>query len=163
MKTKPSLWRKLLGPLGAARRLVRADGGSVSVEWALVAPIFVLLLVGVMEFSSGALHKMQMANAVRAGLQYATVRKPIQGDTTQIRDAVAATAPEDKTGTRMITVTMFCLCPDGSAVDCTGTCSGGDRSSFVSIGMSEEFEPIMSLPFSPARHNYTTTGVIQLN
>lgn len=158
-----SAWRKFLGPLRAARRFAREDGGTVSVEWALISPIFVMLLVGVLEFGSGALHKMQMANAVRAGLQYATVRKPIQGDTTQVRDAVVATAPANATGTRTITVTMFCLCPNGTAVDCNGTCATGERSSYISIGMSEEFEPILSLPFSPARHSYVTTGIVQLN
>ena len=160
---KPSAWRKLLNPLHAARRLAREDGGTVSVEWALISPIFVVLLVGVLEFGSGALHKMQMANAVRAGLQYATVRKPIQGDTTQIRDAVNTTAPANATGTRAITVTLFYTCPDGSEVASDYNCSGGERSSYISIAMSEEFEPILSLPFSPARHSYTTTGIVQLN
>ncbi len=158
-----SAWRKLLSPLRTARRFAREDGGTVSIEWALISPIFVMLLIGVLEFGSGALHKMQMANAVRAGLQYATVRKPIQGDTTAIRDAVIATAPANATGTRSVTVTMFCLCPDGSTVDCDGTCATGERSSFISIGMSEEFKPILSLPFTPARHSYVTTGVVQLN
>lgn len=160
---KNPVWRRLLNPLRRVPRIAGEESGTVSVEWALISPIFITLLIGVLEFGSGALHKMQMANAVRAGLQYATVRKPIQGDITQVRDAVSITAPANATGTRAITVTLFCNCLDASPIDCDKTCASGERSSYISIGMSEEFKPILSLPFTPARHTYVTTGVVQLN
>jgi Flp pilus assembly protein TadG len=63
-----------------------SESGMAMVEWAMAASFFAIMLMGVVELGSAAQYKMQLSNAVRVGMQYASVRKPIQGDLTQITD-----------------------------------------------------------------------------
>ena len=98
--------------------LGRDQRGAVAVEWAFIAGIFVILLLGVASYGAAAIHRMQMANAVRGGLQYATARKPIQGDLSQIRSTILTGAPDDTTGTQTLNVTLYCQCSDESSVAC---------------------------------------------
>jgi Flp pilus assembly protein TadG len=152
----PALWQGL-------RDIISCDRGVSAVEWAMIAPIVMVLLLGVMDFGAAAIHKMQMANSVRAGLQYATVRKPIQGDLTQIQTAIDTAAPPDETGTRDVTVTLYCQCPDGSAIACTSSCAGGDRSSNVSIVIQEDYQMMLGLPFAGSNLTLRAEGAVQLN
>lgn len=143
--------------------LLRDEEGAISVEWALVAGFLGFLFLGAFNYGTAALHKMEMANAVRAGLQYAVVRKPIQGDTSQIVNTVQTAAPKDKTGTRAITVAMFCQCADGSSSSCTGTCTSGDPRTFVSILMQEDYDTLIKLPFADPKLNFKINGTVRLN
>jgi Flp pilus assembly pilin Flp len=144
--------------------LLRDEDGAISVEWALVASFLGFLFLGAFNYGTAALHKMEMANAVRAGLQYAVVRKPIQGDTSQIQSTIQTAAPKDNTGTRAITVSMFCQCPDGSSATCGGNCSaGGDPLTFISVLMQEGYDTLIKLPFAEQRLNFKVAGTVRLN
>lgn len=150
-------------PHALSARLVDDERGAISVEWALVVGFLAFLFLGAFNYGIAALHKMEMANAVRAGLQYAVVRKPIQGDTSQIVNTVQTAAPTDKTGTRAITVAMFCRCNDGSSSNCDGNCSSGDPQTYISILMKEGYDTLINLPFSDRRMNFEINGTVQLN
>ncbi|MDH3236605.1 MAG: pilus assembly protein [Alphaproteobacteria bacterium] len=143
--------------------LRRDEDGAIAVEWALVAGFLGFLFLGAFNYGVAALHKMEMANAVRAGLQYAVVRKPIQGDTSQINNTVQTAAPKDNTGTRSIAVTMFCQCSDGSSATCSGTCSSGDPQTYIAIVMQEGYDTLINLPFSDQRMNFKVEGRVRLN
>jgi Flp pilus assembly protein TadG len=145
------------------QRFVRDEEGAIAVEWALVAGFLGLLILGAFNYGTAALHKMEMANAVRAGLQYAVVRKPIQGDTSQIVNTVQTAAPTDKTGTRAVTVSMFCRCNDGSSSSCTGNCTSGDPQTFISILMTEDYYSLIKLPFASQKMSFQINGTVQLN
>jgi Flp pilus assembly protein TadG len=150
----------------AAQRLNEIAGdedGAIAVEWALVAGFLGFLFLGAFNYGIAALHKMEMANAVRAGLQYAVVRKPVQGDTSHIANTVQTAAPKDKTGTRTIAVAMFCQCSDGSSTSCNGSCSSGDRKTFISIQLQEDYDTLIKLPFSDQRMNFKINGTVRLN
>lgn len=140
-----------------------SESGMAMVEWAMAASFFAILLMGVVELGSAAQYKMQLSNAVRVGMQYATVRKPIQGDLTQITASVNNAAPPDATGQRTLTVSMFCQCPDGTAVDCTGSCGTEDRRSYVGIVLEDVYVPILTLPGTPDQYTLRADGTIRLN
>jgi Flp pilus assembly pilin Flp len=148
---------------GMPVRLARDEEGAIAVEWALVVGFLGFLFLGAFNYGTAALHKMEMANAVRAGLQYAVVRKPIQGDTSQISNTVQTAAPQDKTGTRAITVTMFCRCSDGSSASCGGNCSSGDPQTYISILMNEGYDTLIKMPFADHRLNFSVAGTVRLN
>lgn len=151
-------------PRALAARLTRDEAGAIAVEWALVVGFLGILFLGAFNYGTAALHKMEMANAVRAGLQYAVVRKPIQGDTSQISNTVQTAAPKDKTGTRAINVTMFCRCSDGSSTSCNGNCSSGEqRQTYISIQMQEDYDTLIKMPFADHRINFSVAGTVRLN
>src|SRR5687768_15094140 len=58
----------------AARRFWRNDRGSTMVEFALVALIFFMVLLGIAEFSIANWAKASVADAAREGTRYAIVR-----------------------------------------------------------------------------------------
>jgi Flp pilus assembly protein TadG len=146
-------------------RLTCNDRGAGAVELALVAPLLVGLLLGTVHYGSVAVHRMQMANAVRAGLQYASVRKPVLGEDTDlspITDAVKTAAPAAGKSDRSVVSSLYCECSDGTPISCQDTCATGNRSVFVRIVITESFSPLVGLAdakTTPLR----ATGTIRIN
>lgn len=142
---------RVLRPIG------REMSGIATLEFALIAPLLGLILFGVLDYGLVSARKMALANAVRAGAQYAMIRRPIQGDVSAIRQAVLNAAPEPKIGVHDAQVTLFCECPDGTMVaDCDpGSCAGTTILSFVDIVLAEQY-PLM-LPY-PGFANPLTLG-----
>jgi Flp pilus assembly protein TadG len=127
-------------------RLARNDRGASAVELALIAPLLTLLLIGTMQYGSVSVHRMQMANAVRAGLQYASVRKPILGEDTDLSpiiEAVEIAAPAASKSDRSVISNLYCECSDGTAISCQDSCATGNRSVFIGIVITESFAPLL--------------------
>jgi hypothetical protein len=61
-------WRRLR----ARRALVRGDRGVAAVEAAIVTPVFILLVVGVVEFGLAFKDQLAVTSAVRAGARIAS-------------------------------------------------------------------------------------------
>jgi Flp pilus assembly protein TadG len=158
-------------PHGLDARLSVDDRGTSALELALIAPLLVSLLLGMVHFSSQEVHRMQMTNAVRAGLQYASVRKPVFGennDLTPINEAVKTAAPAAALVHRTVSSTLYYECSDGSPVDLQDTCSTGHRSAYVEIVMTDTFFPPLSrlvvkaVPLE-AKETMRVSGTIRLN
>ena len=147
----------------AVRRLRRCRRGTSSVELALVLPFLALLVVAMIDYGTVINYKMQLANAVRAGTQYTMVRKPVQQDLTEIRQAVLDTAPADETGTRALTTAFFCECPNGTPIACEDECGIGERGSYVSILLTQEYPLILSYPGIDNPVSLSSEAVIRLN
>ena len=147
----------------ALRRFRHCQRGVSSVELALVLPFLALLVVAMIDYGTVINYKMQLTNAVRAGTQYAMVRKPVQQDLTGIRQAVFDTAPTDQTGTRALTTGFFCECPNGTAIQCEAECGTGERGSFVSILLTQQYPLILSYPGLDNPVSLSSEAVIRLN
>lgn len=156
----PASWR-VLAP---AARLWRSTGGMSSVEMAFIAPLLVLLVIGLVDYGAVINRKMQLANAVRAGAQYALVRKPVQDDTTQIENAVLNTAPPDGAGTQEVDARVFCECADGTEIVCSNVCAdGSDRAAYVEVWIQEDFETIFSYPVFSNPIRLRNEATVRLN
>ncbi len=113
-----------------ARRTTR-NGGTAVVEFALAAPLLLLLLAGVLDFSMALRTATAVADAARAGAQYGSRNVASASDAAGIRAAALAAAPGVSGMTA--TVVKTCQCPNGSAVSCTGTCTGGPVEVYVNV------------------------------
>ncbi len=58
------------GPSSIVRRLRRAERGAVAVEFAIILPILVLLVFGIMDFGHAWYIKQIVSNASREGARY---------------------------------------------------------------------------------------------
>jgi Flp pilus assembly protein TadG len=65
----------------ALRRFRRHDAGASAVEFALVGPIYMLLLVGIIEFSMAMYSKFSLNGAVSAAANYAILNASQVGST----------------------------------------------------------------------------------
>ena len=85
--------RKVMGLRG-----LRGERGQSMVEYALVLPILLLLLLGIMEFGIGVFNYNTIANAAREGARYGIVHWRDGLDVEGITEAVLAlTAGLDQT------------------------------------------------------------------
>ncbi len=91
--------------MGSIRRYVRNRRGQAIVELALILPVFLLLVVGMMEFGLVMHDYITVAEAARAGARAAAVRK----DNTTITAAIHNASPSIPSADLQITITPDAL------------------------------------------------------
>ena len=119
---------------GSDRRNARRQGifggrrGAAAIEFALVLPILVFILGGIVDFARAFFELQTMVNAASEGARMAIVSSDSSVDEDSVRLRVRAFFPDDPGST---TVT----------VNCSGTCSTpmGDPDDLVSITVSRPF------------------------
>lgn len=135
-------------PMRHARsRLLASKSGSSAVEFALIAPVVGLLLLGMFDFSRLLSRKMAVDNAARAGAEYA-VR--FGYDSSNIAAAItAATSVSGISATP--SPTQSCGCPDAASgiavVACGTNCpSGGSAGKYVIINAAADYNFLFPWP-----------------
>jgi len=149
----------------------RSERASISVETALISTVLLLLAMGVFDFGGVYARKMELTNAVRAGMQYSLVRKPIAGDYSAIEGAInTALSSHDRASAATVTVAMFCKCTDDTTSACLsagGTnlvCSDGNlRSAYLQITLSETFDLLFYYPGIASSLQLRETANVRLN
>jgi Flp pilus assembly protein TadG len=113
----------------------RGKGGRrraiATVEFALVAPLLMLLLAGVLDFAMLLRTATCAADAARVGTQYGSRSASAALDYAGMQAAALNSAP-GVTG-MTATATRSCKCVDGSAVSCGGSCTGGKMLVYVQV------------------------------
>ena len=110
----------------AIRRNIKTGGqkGVSAIEFAILLPLLVVILFGIIEFSILFYDKAVITNASREGAREGIVRRNPELDATQIRNEVI-TVVNNYCGSRLITfgasTTVTVIDPDG-----TTTYSSGD-------------------------------------
>jgi Flp pilus assembly protein TadG len=114
------------------------------VEFALAAPVLMALLVPLVDLGIAISEQLQVAQAVQAGAQYASIHPWNSNSVDAISNAVASA-----TGLAAITATppprQVCGCPSGSAIlsySCNTTCSNGETAGYYVVVTAE-------LPYAP--------------
>lgn len=98
-------------------------GGTALVEFALMSPLLLLLLAGVVDYGMALRTATEVAAAARAGAQYGSRSVVKAADVSGIRAAALNAAPSIRNLT--ISAVRSCQCPGGGSVSCSGTCPGG--------------------------------------
>lgn len=114
------------------------DRGNMAVEFALVAPIMMALIIGVADFGIAAREKATLQAAARAGLQAVLV----DADDTDGAEAIAETMAPQAT----VAVSESCKCADGTTVACDGTCAVGSVRRWVSVTASRDLTLLFPWP-----------------
>lgn len=157
-------WMAALATGRKLARLWQGDSGLAAVELALLAPFLTLLMIAMTDYGLAWTRQMALANAVRAGTQYAMIRRPMEGDVSGIHQRVIDAAPADVGGTPQ--VTFICECPDGQAVaDCNpAACGAGvDLRHYVTVTLQEDYPLILSYPGISNPIRLENSATIRLN
>lgn len=138
---------------GMGRRR-RGDSGQALVEAAIAAPLFFLLLMGSAELARVAYMAIEVTNAARAGVQYASQNERTLGDTT----GMALAAQNDGYNVSGLTVSSknAYTCADGTTSYTVSTgnlpscTSGATAIPTVTVTTSASFQPIVHIPGLPS-------------
>jgi Flp pilus assembly protein TadG len=139
----------------AARSLTRSDSGTALAEIALVLPLLVLVLIGLIEVGRFGSYTILVGNAARAGVQYGAQNTVTAFDTAGMQNR-AKSDGQNITGLTA-TASSFCQCADGTASTCLATdCSTSHRIVFVQVLTSATIPSLTNSAFLPASLRTTT-------
>jgi Flp pilus assembly protein TadG len=101
------------------------------IEFALAAPVLLLLLAGVLNYALALRTALAVCDAARAGAHFGSLN---QANSTNIAgmEATARDAVPNLSG-MTANAARSCKCSNGSAVSCTGSCGGGAMSVYVEV------------------------------
>ena len=128
---------------------LRSSRGIAATEFAVVAPMLILVLLSTADFGMAMVRMLRLEAAARAGAQYAFFHpQDSSGITSVVQGNLAGL-----TGATIQPPTMACKCDNGASADCTtGTCNGGTVApiAYVSVTITcpnQFFSPISARLF----------------
>lgn len=145
-------------------RVVRARDGVGAIEFAVIAGLLSIVLLGIVDFGLGFWEKMQVGNAARAGADYA--RKNGFNATNIATAVVNATNLPGVQATPA--PTQACGCPDATTgvtpQTCGQSCPGGDiPGTFVTVNAQVSYSPLFSWPGLGHQLTLASTVTVRMN
>jgi Flp pilus assembly protein TadG len=141
----------------------RSEGGQSLVELALITPMFLLLLVGIIEIGRFSYYSILVANAARAGAQYGALSLATAADGAGIKTA-AENDGQNVTGLSVDNPTQLCGCSaaivSGSApgTACPATCTPPDHGLvYVQVTATGTFSSLFNYPGLPTTFTVSST------
>lgn len=136
--------------------------GTAAIEFGLLAPVLLILLVGLVEVGFSVRESMMVNEAVEAGASYAT---QYGWDSAGISSAVtSATAATGVTATPA--PQTYCGCPTATGVTttlCTSTCTGGGSpGQYVRVDATIPHATILSYLGLPIPASLTAHAVVRI-
>lgn len=154
---------KRLRPL--ARLLHPRTRGQALVEFALIVPVLMLLLVAAVDFGRLFFTYVEVNNAAREGAAYGAGSPT---DSTGIQDhAVQETNAQSQRGESPLTVTESCADPSGNSLACSNAAGGGGSGNTITVSVSERFTFLTPLINNLVGNNFqlsssATAAVLEL-
>lgn len=141
------------------KRLLGDHDGNVAVEFALLAPLLVVMLTGLADFGRVTYDRMALETAARSAVQYA---RQNPNDTAGITAAALNAGGLDAAAAVEIPA-PFCECPNGTSIGCSTVCPGGEPIlRFLSVTVRHDFEPFFPYPGLPSPLALAGTAVIRV-
>jgi len=129
-------------------KLLHSEEGTATVELACLLPLFLLLLIGVVDYALEIQQKMRITEAAAAGAAYATASGNAW-DTAGMRNAAIASANGVNGFSATATVYWSCS-PTGARVTATTLCNGATPMQWVKVDASATVPPLFAFPGMPA-------------
>lgn len=118
--------------------------GVSAIEFAIIAPVLIAMMVCITDFGLGYYADTQLSSAAQAGAAYA-VQKGY--DAAGMSTAAQAASRLSNVG---VAPSEFCGCPGANGVvsaTCTATCSDGLRAgTFAQVTATTDYTPLISYP-----------------
>jgi Flp pilus assembly protein TadG len=136
--------------------------GVAAIEFGIIVPILVLMVVAATDIGMGFYRKMQVEEAAQAGAEWA-IRNGF--DASSISNAVssATNAPGLSVSP---TPVQFCGCANGSAIttaSCGTTCSGGAQAAtYTTVSATMTYSTLLNYGFFPSSYNFSSQSTVRL-
>lgn len=148
------------------KRLFHCQRATSMIESALVAPVFVFLLIGVIEMGRYTYLAVLAQHAARAGVQYAAQNLETAADASVSGPATASAASQDGQSLSQWAVTSWVSCTNnGTSAPCPANNTGSVASGlvyFVGVKVKGTFKSLLSYPGIPNNLPITATAVMRV-
>ena len=146
----------------AALRCLRRNEGVAAVEFAIIAPVLVVILAMIADLGLGFRYQMQVGHAARAGLQYA-----LNNGWNSASVIAAVTSATGLTGISASPAPFTsCGCATGSGISaaaCGSNCpTGGTAGTYVTVNASYAYTPILPYPSLSSPMTLTAQAVARI-
>jgi len=134
-------------PFRVARRFSKTERGSAAVELAVISPLLLLLIIGVLDYGRAFYTSITVANAARAGAEYGAQGPVESGNIDGMKDFAQGDGQE--AGTLTLSARRYCEC-GGAAAPCTTACAGGAAPAvFVEVTATKPLSMLLPYPGLP--------------
>lgn len=131
------------------RPLAASDSGSALAEIAIVLPMLVLLLIGLIEVGRYGNYTIVAGNAARSGVQYGAQNLETAADITGMQ--TRAVSDGQNLSGLTATASNYCECADGSASTCLATdCPTSHRIVYVRVVTAATIPSLTNFSYLPA-------------
>ncbi|MFZ1016667.1 MAG: TadE/TadG family type IV pilus assembly protein [Candidatus Cybelea sp.] len=148
------------------RRLVRKENGTSAVEFALVAPILILIFMGIVEFGRYAYYAILASHAARAAASWGAQN----GTTAKSSAGMQSIAAADATGLSNWTTTPgsisanpMCSVNGGALQACTGTINPANTVYYVQVSVTGQFNTLIRYPGIPSPVTVTGSSTMRVS
>lgn len=174
MRARKNLSQQSAGGFLRSARALRSHSGQTLLEVALLLPILLLLLLGVVEIGRYAYISILVSNAARAGAAYGSEGLLESVDTGNIQTAADNDFQNNGQLVSNLTVnsTTSCGCDSGGTITgagCTsavnptaGTCNAGHWVVMVSVTASGTFNSLFNYPGIPSSITISQTATMRV-
>jgi Flp pilus assembly pilin Flp len=143
--------------------LRRDERGIVAIEFALLTPVLIMLVVGLIDMGRVLHRQMTLDRAVRSAADYAVAIDATANLLDSVVAAVLRVAPPDDGGDREVEASITCLCGDATA-DCNQFCGDGAVPvAYINIGLSETVDPLIPYPLVGQSIRVTSSATVRVN
>ncbi len=148
------------------KRLIRSERANSMIEFALVAPVFIFMLVGVIEMGRYTYLAVLAQHAARAGVQYAAQNLETAADASASGPATASAASQDAQSLSQWKVTSWVTCTNNAQVapcpaNNTGSVSAG-LVYYVGVKVTGTFKSLLSYPGIPNNVPITASAIMRV-
>jgi Flp pilus assembly protein TadG len=139
--------------------MMRTRRGSTMVEFAISAPVLMLLAAGVLNYGMALRAAIAVSAAARAGAQHGSSSAANAADTAGIQAAATNAAPN--LAGMVVTPLQVCRCANGSAVSCAGSCASGPVEMYVEVTARATAPHLFRYPGLPYSGAVAATAVMR--
>lgn len=152
---------------------LKAESGVAAIEFSFIAPILLLVCVGMLDFGLVTYEKMRLENMAQAAADYL-----INGGSDNNLQADVLDAYDSGSGGRAgspsvtgpsVQIDLQCECSTGTEVNCSlaNTCgdevAGGYRRRFYSVTIDKEHQTLLPYGVIPQKINLQGSARVQLD
>jgi len=146
---------------GGLLRLWQDRTGVTAIEFAIIAPVMVLMFICMADLGLGVYTDMQVNNAAQYGTEYALAKGY---DSSAITTAVKNSS---SLSNATVSPTEFCGCPGSSGVitnSCNASCSdgGGKSGTYVQVAVSSTYTTMLRYPGLPSSYSLSAQSTVRL-
>lgn len=150
-------------------RFRRENDGVAAVEFALIAPTLLLLLIGMYDFGNFLNKQMRLENAARAAAEYVNQGGSVDDLETDIVQLANFDVDDASLTTLDLQTEFVCECSGGEVIDCdTETCTADDTDTdtyirrYFNVNMNMTVNTLFPYPGLPDNVPLSGTARIQV-